>query len=602
MLSDFFENRLREALQTLFGTLDDNTFSGIQTFFEWVDVQGGACLFRQGDEADGMYVVASGRLRVFQQSAEGKRDAIAEIAAGETVGEMALITGEPRNADVMAMRDSVLARISLKDFERLTAIYPQALLHISRNIIERLQKRSAAVRRTKRINNIGVCPVSEGADKNSFVHALRQTLSEHGEVLCIDSKSVDQSIGMPGISQCARGESAPYRHLASWLEQQESLYRFVLYIPDEEDSEWTHRCFRQADEVLLVGVAGQSSEIHPLEKRYLSSDEYHSLPGQSLVLLHAPDTQAPTGTAAWLQGRNLNFHHHVRQEHAGDFARLALITRSGPSDTLPYSAQELADFERRYCYDKFWNPADPALGSRYLCCGHAFVMVGQAGDRFFANRDTGLLGQFRHQYFLVNLIAHFHKAALMLFSEWLVMAISQLDIHDVDSVKTFKREIRRIFETFLRFTHRYWFHEVSNQAQAKDLFRMLTGHFDTDRIYQDVSEAVKEMNQYLDSDGLRRQANTVVRLTVVTTLGLIATVLTGFLGMNIFDYASESFWIKLLIVMGVLTPTILLVFYGVAKSKVLSDFLEALSDERLALRDKLGVLFKVWRKRPPKIP
>ena len=285
----------------------------------------------------------------------------------------------------------------------------------------------------------------------------------------------------------------------------------------------------------------------------------------------------------------------------GDFSRLALVTRSGPSDTLPYSEQELADFERRYCYDKFWNPTDPALGSRYLCCGHAFVMIGKAGDRFFANAETGLLGQFRHQYFLVNLVAHFHKATLMLFSEWLVMAISQLDIHDVDSVKTFKREIRRIFETFLRFTHRYWFHEVSNQAQAKDLFRMLTGHLDTDRIYQDVSAAVKEMNQYLDSDGLRRQANTVVRLTVVTTLGLIATVLTGFLGMNIFDYASESVWIKLSIVMGVLTPTILLVFYGVAKSKVLSDFLEALADERLTLRDKLGVLFKVWRKHPPKI-
>ena len=33
-----------------------------------------------------------------------------------------------------------------------------------------------------------------------------------------------------------------------------------------------------------------------------------------------------------------------------------------------------------------------------------------------------------------------------------------------------------------------------------------------------------------------------------------------------------------------------------------SDFLEALADERLTLRDKLGVLFKVWRKRPPKIP
>jgi hypothetical protein len=285
----------------------------------------------------------------------------------------------------------------------------------------------------------------------------------------------------------------------------------------------------------------------------------------------------------------------------GDFARLALVTRSGPSNTLPYSERELAHFERRYCYDKFWNPTDPALGSRYLCCGHAFVMIGKANDRFFADPETGLLGQFRHQYFLVNLIAHFHKATLMLFSEWLVTAISQLDIRDVDSVKTFKREIRRIFETFLRFTHRYWFHEVSNQAQAKDLFRMLTGHLDTDRIYRDVSEAVKEMNQYLDSDGLRRQANTVVRLTVVTTLGLIATVSTGFLGMNLFDETAHPGWIKALILAVVLVPSILLVFYGVAKSKVLSDFLEALADERLTWRAKLGVLFRVWGKRPPNI-
>jgi hypothetical protein len=74
----------------------------------------------------------------------------------------------------------------------------------------------------------------------------------------------------------------------------------------------------------------------------------------------------------------------------------------------------------------------------------------------------------------------------MLFWEWRVMAIGQIDIRDVDSVKTFKREIRRIFETFLRFTHRYWSHEASNQA--KDLFRMLTGHLDTDWIYRDVSE------------------------------------------------------------------------------------------------------------------
>ena len=104
------------------------------------------------------------------------------------------------------------------------------------------------------------------------------------------------------------------------------------------------------------------------------------------------------------------------------------------------------------------------------------------------------------------------------------------------------------------------------------------------------------MNAYLDSDGLRRQSITVVRLTVVTTLGLIATVATGFLGMNIFDEADNPIWLKALILLGVISPSVLLVIYAVTKSKALSDFLEALSDERLSWREKFAILFKVLRK------
>lgn len=294
---------------------------------------------------------------------------------------------------------------------------------------------------------------------------------------------------------------------------------------------------------------------------------------------------------------SFNEPHHLTR---GDFARLALITKAGPSETLPYSKKELAHFEKRYCYDKFWEPGNPELSSRYLCCGHAFVVVGQSTHSFFADPETGLLGQFRHQYFLMSLIAHFQKAALMLFSEWLVVAISQLHIHDVDSVRQFKREIRRILATFLRFTERYWFHEVSNQAQIRDLFKLLTGHLNTDRLYQDISASVKDMNQYLDSDSQRRQANTVVRLTVVTTLGLIATVSTGFLGMNLFDEADNPAWVKLLIFAAVVVPSVLLVNYAVAHSKVLSDFLEALADRELTWWQRTQILLRIWRKPPLK--
>lgn len=282
----------------------------------------------------------------------------------------------------------------------------------------------------------------------------------------------------------------------------------------------------------------------------------------------------------------------------GDFARLSMVTKAGPSDTLPYSAKELTDFENRYCYDKFWDPENPALSSRYLCCGHAFVVVGKASQPFFVDAETGLLGQFRHQYFIVSLIAHFQKAALMLFSEWLVVAVSQLDIRQLDSIKVFKREIRRIMATLLRFTERYWFHEVSDQAQIRDLFRMLTGHLGTDRIYQDVSTSVKEMNHFLDSDSHRRQANTVMRLTVVTTLGLVATVATGFLGMNIFAEADSPPLVKFLIFLAVLVCSSLLVNYAVAHSKVLSDFMEALADKNLTWWARSRILLRIWREPP----
>ena len=104
------------------------------------------------------------------------------------------------------------------------------------------------------------------------------------------------------------------------------------------------------------------------------------------------------------------------------------------------------------------------------------------------------------------------------------------------------------------------------------------------------------MNSYRDADSLRRQANTVVRLTVVTILGLIGTVTTGFLGMNLLAEADAPVGRKLWIFGVVFALTTLLTFYTMAKSKGLSDFLDALSNERMTPWDKLRALGGVWRR------
>lgn len=125
--------------------------------------------------------------------------------------------------------------------------------------------------------------------------------------------------------------------------------------------------------------------------------------------------------------------------------------------------------------------------------------------------------------------------------------------------------------------------------------RLSAGAVGRAELYDEVKVRIADLNGYLDADSLRRQANTVVRLTVVTILGLIGTVTTGFLGMNLFAEADAPRATKVAYFIVVFALTAALTFYTMGKSKGLSDFLDALSDEKLTVWAKMKALAAVWR-------
>jgi hypothetical protein len=237
----------------------------------------------------------------------------------------------------------------------------------------------------------------------------------------------------------------------------------------------------------------------------------------------------------------------------------------------------------------------PRRNTRYLCSGLALIAVGDAQSEFYRCGDRGVLAQFRHQHFMLFLIAHFQKATLLMVSDQLAEALTALDVSRPESIKRFKRQIRMSYVSFLGFTHRYWFHEVSEQAHVKALFHLCTRHLQIDSVYEEVKERIRDMNSYLDADALRRQANTVVRLTVVTTFGLIGTVTTGFLGMNLLAAADAPLTQRAVVFLIVLVLTVALTMFTIGKSKRLSDFLDVVSDERLSGWIKLKSFLAVWR-------
>jgi len=278
-----------------------------------------------------------------------------------------------------------------------------------------------------------------------------------------------------------------------------------------------------------------------------------------------------------------------------DFIRLGLAAAPDSSDSLPYSEQDLCDFEKRCFYDRYWRNKDPVRrGTRFICSGRVFTEVSDCSDRLSATRKTGL-EQFRHEYFVLFLISHFHKGAMLMLSDRLVDALNRLEPDNLESIRHFRHMIRQILGVFLRFTHRYWFQDVSEHTQVRELFRMTNKHLGTARLYTEVREAIEDMSQYLDSDVLRRQGETMVRLTVVTTVGLIGMATTGFLGMNLIAEADGPFERKLFIFLSVLIPTTGVTLYTILKSRRLSEFLEKVSDEQALVKAKLSAFLDVWR-------
>ena len=265
-----------------------------------------------------------------------------------------------------------------------------------------------------------------------------------------------------------------------------------------------------------------------------------------------------------------------------DFMRLAFATGPSANGDAPYAERFLHDFETRNCYDRYYHEGTetPRVNTRFLLSGHAFTIVADGTSPDLEDNERGLLGQFRHQYFLLFLISHFHKAALLMLSDRLVAAIKRLEMKSARSAVEFRRETYRVQETFMRFTQRYWFTEVSDQAQTRDLFRLQRMHLGNDDLYKELRNEIFDMVQYLDSDVLRRQSGTIHRLTAVTILGLIGTIATGFLGMNLIDETAAPLSTKA-IYFGIVGVAVVALTAGVVMfSRPLTALLDRLSGER----------------------
>jgi hypothetical protein len=97
-------------------------------------------LARQGEAGDEMYVILEGEIEVSVEGTAGKREVLARRGPGEVVGEMSIISREPRMASLIAASDLRILRIAQKEFEGILRERPQTGLAVMRVLIKRLKE------------------------------------------------------------------------------------------------------------------------------------------------------------------------------------------------------------------------------------------------------------------------------------------------------------------------------------------------------------------------------------------------------------------------------------------------------------------------------
>jgi len=132
------EKLLKQA--PLFADFPAAELSGLSKHLTRRTFRRGTMIFHKDQAGDTLYIIESGRVRIFLAAEGGEELTPREHGAGEVFGELALLDGAPRSASVEAVEDTVTYTLNRIDFQRYLVEAPQLSLALIKLLSSRLRE------------------------------------------------------------------------------------------------------------------------------------------------------------------------------------------------------------------------------------------------------------------------------------------------------------------------------------------------------------------------------------------------------------------------------------------------------------------------------
>jgi NTE family protein len=299
-----YPESLRERLRgfPLLADVGEAALRRLLSEANWFGLPGGMLLKRDGENDRALFLVVTGSLGVFVEDEKAGKRLVAHIPAGETVGEMSLISGEDsHSAQLVALRDTELLRISPDGFESLIARHPLVMMNLMRVLVKRLQETTQRPADLARPKTFALIPLQDGLGDEPIARRIASVLVQMGsKAAVLDANSAEQS--------------------AEWFNAFEAAHDVVFYRGDAPDSTWTQLCLRQADRILLLAESDKPLPLRPLD---LPAFKERATGLPQLLLLHRSGRADELPEHFALRSGLFESHHHVRAHNMDDIRRLA---------------------------------------------------------------------------------------------------------------------------------------------------------------------------------------------------------------------------------------------------------------------------------------
>ena len=227
------------AAVPLFASLPHASAQALERRVREVHLHAGEHLFREGDPAGSVFIVAAGRLDVVMGD-----EVLRVLGPGDVVGELALLAESPRSASVSARRDSRVLEIGREDFDALLESEPGFARALLRETGAQLQASRALAPPPPSVGaTIAVIALDDRVPLDEIVPALLGELQAAGPAVLMEAGDRDDDAGR-----------------AELLERLERDHDHVV-LAARDGGAWAAFAIRQADRVIVVAGDGDAARF-----------------------------------------------------------------------------------------------------------------------------------------------------------------------------------------------------------------------------------------------------------------------------------------------------------------------------------------------------